>query len=285
MKYFLCVLLICISSSSVAKDSNSVDEGLARIQIVATIPPQKYLLERIAGEHAGVISLVGPGVELETYEPTPKQIEQLVSSDIFFPIGFPAEQHWLKLFKGRPIIVHECCEQYLQQSARFSDPHLWNDPINMLNLIDEYTDILSTHTPAQASVFQTNADSLKNELTELHQAIQQCFQVNQKKHFLVDHGSWDYFAQRYGLVQLALEYEGREHGPKAMRQLLQTAKEKRINTLFLQQQTASSMSKVVMKELNAVAAILDPLGNNYIQNIKSTAHKILISLGDSECLQ
>lgn len=70
------------------------------ISVYVSILPQKYFVERIAGKYATVKVLVKPGKSPSTYSPSPDQIKELTTSDIFFRIGVPFENGFLHKIKA-----------------------------------------------------------------------------------------------------------------------------------------------------------------------------------------
>lgn len=81
-KSFLIVWIACMTmlpAQALAKNP---------ISVYVSILPQKYFVERIAGEYATVQVLVKPGKSPSTYSPSPDQIKELTTSDLFFRIGF-----------------------------------------------------------------------------------------------------------------------------------------------------------------------------------------------------
>lgn len=72
----------------------------APLPVVASIPPQKYLLERIAGDAVIVSVLLKPGADPHTYEPSPAQMRVLASATAWFTIGVPFEDVWIPRISG-----------------------------------------------------------------------------------------------------------------------------------------------------------------------------------------
>ena len=70
------------------------------LAVYVSILPQKYFVEKIAGEYARVQVLVKPGKSPSTYSPSPDQIKELTISDIFFKIGVPFENGFLHKIKA-----------------------------------------------------------------------------------------------------------------------------------------------------------------------------------------
>src|SRR6202021_673541 len=59
----------------------------AKTHVLVSITPQKFLVERIGGEHATTTVLVPPGANSHTYEPTPRQMLAAQQGDLWFCIG------------------------------------------------------------------------------------------------------------------------------------------------------------------------------------------------------
>ena len=67
----------------------------APLPVVVSIAPQKYMLERIAGDRVAVTVLVRPGADPHSYEPTPAQMRACAAARAWFTIGVPFEDVWL----------------------------------------------------------------------------------------------------------------------------------------------------------------------------------------------
>lgn len=67
----------------------------APLPVVVSIAPQKYMLERIAGNRVAVTVLVRPGADPHSYEPTPAQMRACAGARAWFTIGVPFEDVWL----------------------------------------------------------------------------------------------------------------------------------------------------------------------------------------------
>ena len=66
------------------------------ITVTVSILPQKYFVEKIAGDAVTVSAMVAPGSNPAVYEPRPSQMNALAHSRIYFAIGVPFERVWLK---------------------------------------------------------------------------------------------------------------------------------------------------------------------------------------------
>ncbi|MBU0756067.1 MAG: zinc ABC transporter substrate-binding protein, partial [Planctomycetes bacterium] len=99
MKTFSLILLpfflsLCIGS--LESCNRAEREGSAATLITVSIPPQAWLVERIAGPEVQVISLIQGGESPATYQPSDKQVSQVMGSRVFFRLGLPFEAgRWL----------------------------------------------------------------------------------------------------------------------------------------------------------------------------------------------
>ena len=89
MKRLLIIAFLMISSlSAQIKD------------VTVSIVPQKYFVEKIAGDKINVNVMVKKGFSPANYEPKTSQMKKLADSSIYFAIGVPFENSWLKKFKN-----------------------------------------------------------------------------------------------------------------------------------------------------------------------------------------
>lgn len=84
----LLIVLLAMSSFLFAKE------------VTVSILPQKYFVEKIAGDKLKVNVMVKPGSSPATYEPKPSQMRMLSKSLAYFSIGVPFEKVWLEKFEA-----------------------------------------------------------------------------------------------------------------------------------------------------------------------------------------
>jgi zinc transport system substrate-binding protein len=94
------------------------------------------------------------------------------------------------------------------------------------------------------------------------------------KKFMVFHPAWGYFADEYGLVQVPIEVEGKEPNAKELAQIIDLARREGITTIFVQSQSNIKQAETVAKAVNAQVVQLDPLAENYLDNLIHTAEAI-----------
>ncbi len=88
------------------------------------------------------------------------------------------------------------------------------------------------------------------------------------------HPAWGYFARAYGLEQLAVEFEGKEPGPRALAELVDILEREGIRTVFAQKQFSSNLVEVLAAEIDGTVVVLDPLAEDYLDNLLEAARAI-----------
>ncbi len=63
-----------------------------RLKVAASIPPQKWLIERIAGDRADVFIVLPPGASPHTHSPTDADATRVMQSRLYFAIGVEFEE-------------------------------------------------------------------------------------------------------------------------------------------------------------------------------------------------
>jgi len=122
----------------------------AAVEVFAGIAPQAYLVKRIGGDLAQVHTLLPPGRDPHTFEPTPGQVMALGRARIYFSTDLPFERILLgKIRAGRDSLTvidttaginklpmpeeHEHGHDHAPGSAASHheeelDPHVWLAP-------------------------------------------------------------------------------------------------------------------------------------------------------------
>jgi len=254
-----------------------------RINIFVSVPPQKFLVERIGGEHVSVSVMLRPGYSPETYEPSPKEMAALSRSQLYFRVGVPFENIWMDVITAvnSDLKIIECCNQITNRDltnhkekninsyqSEMVDPHIWTSPANAKLLAQQIKEVLIEEDPDQQQFYQSNYQLLSDELNELDNFIHSKLSDVRMPYILVSHPSWGYYAERYGLVQISLENNGKEKGPRGLIELIEFAKKKNIPTLFRQRQFKTASTVTLADEINANIIEIDPLAEDYIVNLR-----------------
>lgn len=259
--------------------------------LFVSVAPQKYFVDKICGDEFNVEVMVPSGFSPATYEPLPSQMMKLKNSEIFFRTGVPFEERWLDRIaalnneikiidlregiKLREIEGHAHGEDdghgHSEHHYSHMDPHIWLSPELVKRQSETIYNAVSVLQPEQKELFSENREKLLIELRALQSEIERILGLSETKEFLVFHPSWGYFADEFGLRQIAIERSGKEPGAAELAELISSAREKNLKSLIVQKQFASSAAKVIAEEIGIELRYVDPLSEDYLENLLKTA--------------
>ncbi|MBC8284638.1 MAG: zinc ABC transporter substrate-binding protein [Nitrospinae bacterium] len=252
--------------------------------VFVSIAPQKYFVERIGGKEVEVEVMVKSGESPATFNPNPKKMRRLANAKLYFSIGVPFERIWISRIKAiqpdlkfvplNKINIGSGHSHSEHHSHEESDPHIWTSPPLAKKIAAEISAALSALKPEKAEFFQENYNALVQDLDALDQEIREIIATGKTRSFMVFHPAWSYFAETYGLQQISIEHQGKEPGPRALQEIIRKGKQLKIKVIFVQKQFGLSIAQKVAKMIGATVQEMDPLSENYLDNMRKTAKAI-----------
>ena len=263
-----------------------------KLAVFVSIPPQKYFVQQIGKERVNVQVMVQPGASPATYEPRPRQMVAISTTQIYFAIGVAFEKTWLgKIAATNPKlrVVHtERGIKKISMAAHLHDaelhpgkepqgepdPHIWLAPTLVITQVRTIHNALVEIDPAHRSVYETNTRAFVAELAALDAYLRNSLSDRQGRQFMVFHPAWGYFAHYYGLKQVPVEIEGKDPKPAQLKELIEHARENFIKVIFVQPQFSSKSAKLVAKEIGGDVVVADPLASDWSINLREVSRKL-----------
>lgn len=285
---FAVVVLFFVSCGNEKKMDN---KGVSH-EISVSILPQKYFVERIAGDLLEVNVLIPPGASPATYEPTPSQLASLSRSSMYMMMGYSGfEMAWMTklraaneqmqvvdLSEGIDLIeeeaVHGDGHHHDGHHHGGIDPHTWLSPRNVKVISKNLYSSLSGVFPEYDSVFRSNFHAFALELDSLDRIIGGSLADLGSRAFYSYHPSLSYFARDYGLEQYSLEMGGKAPSTAHMKELIDMGLEKEIGVVFLQMQFDQHNAKVLANEIGAKIVQINPLDPDWYNQMLYISEKI-----------
>lgn len=191
---------------------------------VAWAPPQEKLrvvttttfigdvVRQIAENMIDLRVLLPTGADPHAYEPVPQDIAAISESDVTFINGFDFEQTLIPALAGlagevsvvtvsdgvMPLALSAVAGAHDGQ-GRF-DPHVFHNPLNVLVWARNIENALSAADPANAALYQANADLYRRYLQQLDAWTRgrvDDIPAGGRK-LVTDHDTFAYFADHYG---------------------------------------------------------------------------------------
>jgi zinc transport system substrate-binding protein len=265
-----------------------------RLAAIAGIPPLRYLVEQIGGEHVKVSVLVQPGQDPHTFEPTPQQVVSMAQAAVVFKSDMPFEAVIIEKVRegNRRLVVVEvtegirklplvgpCCEEsghdgHVTHHADEFDPHVWLSPPLLNTMAANITEGLCQADPAHAKDYRHNLSLLDLRLDRLHQQVGRKLAPYRGRSFYVFHPGFTYFADAYGLKEKAIQLGGQMPTGKHLLALIEEAKAEGVKTVFVQPEFDPQRAQAVADALGGHVVQINGLGENVIADIEDIAMKI-----------
>lgn len=274
-KYFHLYLIVCIFFLLTACKEKTSQQRTVSVSIL----PQQYLVERIAGDYLQVNVMIPPGMNPATCDLSTGQLKKLYDSDICFTVGYlPFElSHLYPVLENRKqikVINHSenlnllsggCGHQHDESHEHGGvDPHIWLSPAYAKKMATTIYQVLSEQYPEQKQVFQTNYESLVQDIDSIANKAEQVLKDKKDKTFLIYHPALTYLAHDYGMEQISIEDEGKEPNPAHLKEIIDLAHEKNIRIIFIQNQFDVKNAESVARQIGARVISIDPLTADWL---------------------
>lgn len=262
--------------------------------VSVSILPQKYLIEKIVGDQYKVNVMVPEGASPASYEPSPKQITDLAHSALYFRIGeIVFEKTWMdkiasqnpnleiiNLSEGIEMIEsndHHHAHPSEEENPHLSvNPHIWMSPDNMRKMSYKCYHSMIKKFPKDSVIFKKNFPLLLKEIDSIDSLYESSRTELRGLNFLIYHPALSYLAKDYSMVQHVLEFEGKDPSPSHMLMIIKEAKKHNISYIFIQKQFNIENAKSLAREINARILSIDPLSENWDEQM-TEIHHILLS--------
>lgn len=261
--------------------------------VVCSIFPVYDLTRKVAGDDANVILLLPPGQNEHEYTPTSKEIESVAQSQLGVMIGLGLDAwmdkvmtsaapkaHKLELgtkVKTRTIDLEMTGDEAADKSRDPSkphdehehekgaiDPHVWLDPQRARTMIGAIKDELCAVDAAKCDAYKKRAQEADATLEALDKEIDARMKALTTKGFITFHGSFGYFAERYGLRVLAViePFPGAAPTGEYIQEVIKVVADKKVPALFSEPQLDPRPAKTIAEAAKIPLGTLDPVGGN-----------------------
>jgi manganese/zinc/iron transport system substrate-binding protein len=212
----LALTLAASGCSDSGAEAGAEEIGDPRLRIATTTNFITDTVRQIAGEHAVVSGLMGPGVDPHLYKATAGDVQTLRESDVIFYGGLDLEGRLADLFvelaaeRTTVSVSGAAPEDELLEPAEFGgkfDPHIWFDPQLWAFGMQKITTTLQEIDPDHAAdyadrlaAFEAEVDAVDAECRRLLDAVPE-----RSRLLVTSHDAFNYFGRRYGLDVEAIQ--------------------------------------------------------------------------------
>ena len=242
-----------------------------RMRVAVSVPPQGYFVERIGGDRVRVEVMIPPGYSHDDYPLTPRQIVALSRARLYVAVGHPAfafERVQLRPFlatlPGVRVVDMSQGMRFLAGNGEGGhdhaggDPHVWVAPSTVAVAARNIAAALSEADPAHAAEYRANLARFEIDVAALDREIRAGLAPFRGSRFMVYHPTWGYFAEEYGLRQVAIEAEGKEPSAQGLIQLIGEARRERVKVVFVQRGFPRKSAQVIAAAVGGTLVIAVP---------------------------
>ncbi len=244
------MLTLAMSASALAAD---------KLKVVTTFTVIADMAKNVAGDAAEVTSITKPGAEIHEYQPTPGDIRRAQGADLILVNGFNLEQWFSRFYqrlKGVPeVTVTEGVEPLGITEGPYNgkpNPHAWMSPDNALIYVDNIRKALQQYDPANAAVYQANADRYKAQIQQTLAPMRaEIEKLPENQRWLVtSEGAFSYLARDLGLKELYLwPINADQQGtPQQVRKVIDAVRTHHIPTIFSESTISAKPAQQVARE-------------------------------------
>jgi zinc transport system substrate-binding protein len=267
---------------------NAAEKPSKPIPVFVSIPPQAYFVKRIGGDRVIVDVLLHAGKNPATYAPSPAQMLKLAKARVYFRIGVPFENFFvpkiasaskhIRIVDTRAGIRLRRMVGDNPDQESGTDPHIWMSPVLVKIQAETIYKTLVSLDPEGREEYARGLNSFLYDLDELHKKISQSLASVKGKSIFVFHPAFGYFADTYGIRQVAVEMEGKAPKGKNLSIFIKKARKERVHVIFVQPEFDSNTASKIAGAIDGVVVPIDPLAMDYIKNLEDMANKIYEAL-------
>ena len=257
------VLLFAVlcSSGLMANETKSV--------VVASTTQIADFARQIVGDRLVVKSILAPGADPHTYQPTPVDVQMVLGADLCLENGLHLEgKNWMATLAGdagKPIITTTTGIKPLAISSggeMIADPHAWFTPKNVAVYVNNIVRGLNQFDPAGKEEYEARASLYLQQLRVLDSWVRQ--QVNriptQQRILVTTHDAFNYFCTEFKFNAnnnfLSIAPVGWSTGaevgggmtPERRRKVVQSIKESGAKALFVETTINPKQIREIAKE-------------------------------------
>jgi zinc transport system substrate-binding protein len=181
-------------------------------------------------------------------------------------------------------------QKVVEDGQSVTDPHIWQSPPLVKQIVDKILSSLSQIDPANSSYYQTNAIALKAKLDDLDAQYKQGLSNCAEKNIITSHAAFGYLATAYGLNQVSIAglSPDAEPSPQQLADIVKFAKDNNVKYIFFESLVSPKLSDTIATEVGAKTLVLNPIegltndeisqGDNYFTEMQKNLSNLRIAL-------
>jgi zinc transport system substrate-binding protein len=240
----------------------------AAVRVVATIYPIADIVRQVGQEQVDVVTLLPPGANPHTFEPTPAQIRTVAEARVFVCVGAGLDAWTSKLLAARrePVTVVTLTDGLSLIGAvdgHGGDPHVWLDPLLVKDhMLPALVNALSREDPQGRPGYERGAAQFGDGLVQLDAEIHRAFAPLASRRYIAFHSAWRYFGQRYGLQEIGVveAFPGKEPSAREIAAIVKRARDAQVRVVLVEPQFSPRAAEQIARDIGGRTLLVDDIG-------------------------
>lgn len=281
--------VIIVLTFGCSKQPSAPKDNSVKTSVFTTLPPLGNLIEEIGREYIDVKTLINSNQDPHLFEPSPRQVVSLGKAQAYFTTGLPVESSLKSKFENNETISfkditggvrfrslgeHSHEHAHTSSCGGHIDPHIWLGHQQLMVIAKNICEQLIELQPEFRGEFTRNLQAFIVDIEKIHSNTKALLAPHRGKSITVFHPSFGYFTDTYGLVQNAIEFEGKNPTPKRFSELVAKSKQNNTRVLFIQPQFNQSTAEAIAQSIGAEVCQLNALAPDVKRNLVEIAEKI-----------
>jgi zinc transport system substrate-binding protein len=159
------------------------------------------------------------------------------------------------------------------------DPHIWTSFTGAQVMSANICQALSSINPSRSDYYQSNYQSLADELSQLEKELHEQLDTLSCRGFAIFHPALTYFAKEFDLIQYSMEEDGKDPSPASLKKLIEEARASQVKVVFVQLEFDRSYAEQIAATIGARIVMINPLDHQWDVQMRRIA-KALITNGE-----
>ncbi len=277
MKKIISFVLLVVALCGCANHPDSDKPVLA-----VSIPPQARILSELADSSFSVVSVIRPGTNPETYDPTLGERMRLANARAFFITGvLPFEK---TLVSGLPdsvkiidtsagIVPISDTHSHHHDSdpgshTAIPDPHISTSYTNAILMAENFASALAEIDPERSSLYRERLAGFTARIEAARTDAARRLRESGAHAFAVWHPSLSYYARDFGLHQIAVGQESKEISISSLSSIVNEARADSVRVFFFQKEYDSRQAESINTAIGSRLITIDPLAQDWEAQLK-----------------
>lgn len=276
------------------------------LRVGVSVLPLESVVGALGGEWVEVQSLQREGDSCSVFEPRPSSISWLAQADLFFRTGVGYESVIMEKIRARfgnltvldlresVTLLGEVAHHHHDHGHNHghdhseaadacgacagggdsADPHIWMDPQSLARMAGFISAELGKAMPEHADELAERLKAFQDRCAALDERIASLLEPYAGRSFYIYHPTLAYFADRYGLRQIAIAGNGASPTARELHERIVDARQSKVGVIFVQPQESRRHAEIIAEAIGARIVEIDPMAMDWEANLLEIAQAL-----------